>query len=158
MAACAKCGALVSEDARYCPACGSAAHAPTPENASFAPGRPGLTPNVAALLSYLLWPVACLLFLLLEPYNKNRFVRFHAFQAFFLGLAGGAVGLVLLVVTTLLAAVPLLGWLLDFLLWAAFVAGFFGLVIFLMYKAYNGERYSLPWIGNLAAQQAETPP
>ncbi|HVA00556.1 MAG TPA: hypothetical protein VMV34_02775 [Terriglobia bacterium] len=114
----------------------------------------GIASNIVALLCYIFWPIICVLFLILEPYNKDKFVRFHAFQALFLGLfsIGLAIGLVIL--TTILALIPVLGWILNFLVWIAYAVGIFGLVIFLMYKAYNGEEYMVPWVGKLAAQQA----
>ena len=46
-----------------------------------------MTNNVAGALAYLFAPLGGVLFLVLEPYNKDRFVRFHAFQSIFFGLA-----------------------------------------------------------------------
>jgi uncharacterized membrane protein len=116
---------------------------------------PGIAFNVAGLLCYILWPVAPVFFLLVGPYNRNRFVRFHAFQAAFLWLGGIAVAIALQIVTSILGLIPVLGWIASGLIWIAFTITFFVLVIVMMYKAYNGEWYSLPVIGNLARQQAE---
>ena len=62
----------------------------------------GLSPNVAALLAYLLW-IPAILWLVMEPYNKDRFIRFHSFQALFLGLAWFALSIIL-------TMIPILGW------------------------------------------------
>lgn len=107
------------------------------------------------MLCYILWPVACILFLLVGPYNRNKFVRFHAFQAIFLGLAGILVAIGLQILTSILALIPILGWIVDVLAWMVFSLVILALVIFLMYKAYNGEEYGLPVIGSLAVQQSD---
>ncbi|HET9177092.1 MAG TPA: hypothetical protein VFQ24_01905 [Terriglobia bacterium] len=117
---------------------------------------PGIDFNVAGLLCYILWPVAPIFFLLVGPYNRNRFVRFHAFQAAFLWLAGIAVAIALRIVTSILGLVPVLGWVASGFIWITFTISFFSLVITLTYKAYNGEWYSAPMIGNFARQQAES--
>jgi uncharacterized membrane protein len=116
---------------------------------------PGIAYNVAGLLSYLLWPVACIFFLLVRPYNRNRFVRFHAFQALFLGLAAIVVGVALQIMTSILALIPIIGWMIDGLLWIAYGITIAILVVMLMYKAYNGEQYGVAVIGDLARQQSE---
>jgi uncharacterized membrane protein len=116
---------------------------------------PGIAFNVAGLLCYILWPVALVFFLLVGPYNRNRFVRFHAFQAAFLWFGGIVVAIALQIVTSILGLIPVLGWIASALIWIAFSITFFILVIVLMYKAYNGEWYGAPVIGNLARQQAE---
>jgi uncharacterized membrane protein len=82
-------------------------------------------------------------------------VRFHAFQALFLGLGGIVVAVGLQIMTSILALVPVLGWIADALIWIAFGVTFLVVVIVSMYKAYNGEWYSLPVIGNLAREQAD---
>lgn len=117
---------------------------------------PGLDFNVAGLLCYILWPIAPVFFLLVGPYNRSRFVRFHAFQGAFLWLAGIAVGIALRIVTLIVGLVPLLGWVASGFIWTAFLVMFVILALTLMYKAYNGEWYGAPVIGNFARQQAES--
>lgn len=116
---------------------------------------PGIAYNIAALLSYILWPVACIFFLLVAPYNRNRFVRFHAFQALFLGFAGIVVAVALQIMTSILALIPVIGWLIDGLLWIAYGMAIVMLVVMLTYKAYNGEQYGVAVIGNLARRESE---
>ena len=116
---------------------------------------PGIAYNVAGMLCYILWPVACIFFLLIGPYNRNRFVRFHAFQAIFLGLAAVLVAVALQIMTSILALIPIIGWIVSGLAWIAYGITLLILIIMLMYKAYNGEQYDIAVIGNLARQQSE---
>ena len=62
--------------------------------------------------------------------------------------------IVVMILGFILAFVPVLGWILDLILWATLWLGSIALVIFLIYKAYNNEKFMLPVIGNLAEQQA----
>lgn len=158
MATCTKCGAALANDAVFCSSCGSPARGGAGTSQLGAtPGvsLPGIASNVAGLLCYLLWPVAFIFFLLFGPYNRDTFVRFHAFQALFLGVAAIGVGFALSIMTSILGLIPLIGWIVDSLAWLVYGVGLLGLAIFLMYKAYNGERYRSPVIGDWAAQQAE---
>jgi uncharacterized membrane protein len=116
---------------------------------------PGIAFNIAGLLCYILWPVAPAFFLLVGPYNRNRFVRFHAFQAAFLWFGGIVIAIALQIVTSVLGLIPVLGWIASALIWIVFTITFLVLVIVMLYKAYNGEWYSAPVIGNFARQQAE---
>jgi len=77
----------------------------------------------------------------LEP--QNKFVRFHAMQSI---VVFGAVTILQIV----LGWIPVIGWLLGIIVWIA--TGI--LWLFLMYKAYQGEKYKLPWAGDFAEQQA----
>lgn len=47
----------------------------------------GMQSNVAALLTYILGIMTAVIFLVIDPYKNDRFVRFHAFQSLFFGLA-----------------------------------------------------------------------
>jgi uncharacterized membrane protein len=111
----------------------------------------GLAPNVAGLLTYLLGPITGVLFLVLE--KENRFVRFHAFQSVAVGVALIAISIVLGVVSSVLAFVPVLGWI------VAIVANLgFGLVtlvlwIALMLRALGGHEWELPVVGRWARSQ-----
>ncbi len=102
----------------------------------------GLEPNIAALLAYIFW-VPAILWLVMEPYNKDRFIRFHSFQALSLGIAWIALSIVL-------SFIPILGWIL--LLFLPLVA--LGVMILCAYKAYNKEMYKLPMLGDFAEKQA----
>ncbi len=106
------------------------------------PVQSGLNDNSAGALAYVTI-IPAIIFLLVEPYNKNSFVRFHAWQCIFLFIAAFAMQVVLTVI-------PVIGWvILPFA-----DLGVLILVIFVLLKALKGERYQLPVIGKYAAQQA----
>ena len=106
--------------------------------------------NVAGMLAYSF--VAAVIFLFLEPYKDNRFIRFHSMQAIILGVAS----MVLFFgVSAILGLIPFLGSLVAtvFLpLAGLFVLGVWGFCIF---KAYDYEEYELPYIGKVASEQAD---
>ena len=88
MAFCKACGQEIGT-AAFCPKCGTnqdAAVAPAGAGAPAvaAPSSEGLQENVAALLAYVLGWLTGIIFLLIEPYNRNKLIRFHAFQGLFL--------------------------------------------------------------------------
>ena len=103
----------------------------------------GLQPNVAALLCYLVGWVTGLVFLLIE--GKDKFVRFHAVQSI---IVFGAIT-VAEIVLSILGVIPYIGilfliigwlvWLLAVVLW-----------VVLMFHAYRGETYKLPFAGDMA--------
>jgi uncharacterized membrane protein len=101
----------------------------------------GLEPNVAGLLAYVAGLVTGIVFWIIE--KESSFVRFHAMQSIL--FAGSWI-----VVYIVLSFIPILGWiimLLINLLWLV-------LWIMLMIKAYQGERFKLPVIGDIAEKQA----
>jgi len=100
----------------------------------------GLEENVAGLLSYLLGFITGILFYVLE--KENSFVRFHAMQSI---ITFGAI----FVLSLILGFIPIIGWILALIL--PFVALI--LWILLMVKAYQGERYKLPIVGDIAEKQ-----
>ena len=108
------------------------------------PSSTGLDPTLAALLAYLLGFVSGLVFLLVE--KKSRFVRFHAMQSTITFLA-------LMVVSFVAGFVPLLGSLVGF---AASVLGLV-LWVLLMVRAFQGEWYKLPVVGDMAEERAQLP-
>ena len=95
-------------------------------------------------LSYLLGPVTGIVLLL--TYKKSQFVRFHAMQS---TVVFGGLWLVYIV----LGLVPILGWLIAVLISPLFMLGSFVLWIFLMWKAFNGEKFKLPYFGEVAEKQ-----
>jgi uncharacterized membrane protein len=160
MAFCASCGSQV--DGRFCPKCGAAVAGAAPGPPPPGPGPlppPTATPglgmeeNVAAALCYI--PLIGIIFLLVEPYNKNRTIRFNAFQSLFY-LAGWIVaGIALAIVSTIILTIMPYGiWSLWQLLTRLVeLALFVGLVV-LAVKAYQGQRFEAPIIGPMAAKQA----
>jgi uncharacterized membrane protein len=102
----------------------------------------GLDANVAAALSYLVGFVTGVIFLVVE--KENRFVRFHAMQST-LVFAG------IVVIDILVNMVPFLGVLVVVVL---IIPASAVLWLLLMYKAYQGEEFKLPYVGQLAADRS----
>ncbi len=154
MTYCSACGAAV--EGKFCPKCGTPAGAPASAGpvVGATPVAAGMADNMAAALCYILGLVTGILFLVLEPYNKNRNIRFHAFQAIFFHVGMIIVFIVFTVVATILAHIPVLGWLIDLLGWMVISIGALITWLMLMYKAYNNERLVLPVVGPLAEKQA----
>jgi uncharacterized membrane protein len=142
MAFCPNCGAQIAEGAA-CPKCAGAAPSAGTTSASG-----GLTENLAGALAYVTF-IPAILFLVLEPYNKNRFIRFHSFQCLFLTAALVALSIALGVI----AMIPFLGLLtipVHFVIWIGSIV----LAIMLALKAYQGQKVKLPVIGDMAETQA----
>ncbi len=166
MAFCPNCGAQVS--GAFCPNCGTAMGAASSTSgtaatpgASAAPGyvppaqaiqAPGLTENVASALCYLFGWITGIIFLVVSPYNRNRTVRFHAFQSIFASIA--------IIICYILLSI-LLGMLFFANAWwtGVLIHRLFDLVVFLgwlymMYTAYSNKKVKLPVVGDLADKQA----
>jgi uncharacterized membrane protein len=100
-----------------------------------------------AALTYLLGFVTGIIFLYLEPYDKDEFVRFHARQSIVYTVAFFVVNIVLSVFIAVLPG-PLRG-IIRFLL-GLINLGFAVFWVFLMYKAYRGEKYRIPELADWA--------
>jgi uncharacterized membrane protein len=142
---CVHCGRSMPDTAGYCPNCGRPAPQ-TVQSASagvsaVAQPATGLSDNVAGMLAYFTF-IPALLFLLVDPYNRRPFVRFHSFQSLFLSLA-------FTLLWWVFTLIPIIGLLFLFLLLLGAVITW----IVLMIKAYGGERFKLPVIGDLAEKQ-----
>ena len=122
----------------------------------------GLDGNLAALLGYLIWVIA-LVNIIIE--KENRFVRFHAIQALAyhvaLGIIFAALGIVQAILTIVLGVaasaagsagggIGILFTLLSGLIWLVVpLLALIGIIVAAV-KAYQGQMYKLPVIGNLA--------
>ena len=102
------------------------------------PTTRGLDENVASTLAYAFGWITGALFLLLEP--SNRVVRFHAWQSV---IVFGALSIAWFIAVS----IPLFGTIVAFIIIPP-VSAF--LWLFLMYKAYNGQRYKVPYAGDMA--------
>lgn len=115
----------------------------------------GMEENVASALSYLVGLITGILFLVLEPYNKSKTVRFHAFQSIFFNVGAIVIQIALTIVFSIFRSIlPYGTWVLFSFISTIVSLGFMGIWILLMYKAYNRERFKLPIIGDLAEKQA----
>ena len=147
---------------------------PGQQNYGSGPGAPppntpqtssGLDPKIAAAISYI-WIVG-LIFFFIE--KENKFVRFHAMQSILFGIANTVIMTLLAIVATILTVVFTLGaaaaasagssglgaivglfvWLIWILFWVLAMLFLVGL-IFAAVKAYQGQKFKLPIIGNIA--------
>ena len=158
MVYCSKCGSPV--EGKFCPKCGSAigaAPGAAPGDAPPTPAAPvvanpglGMDENLAAALCYI--PIIGLIFLLVEPYNKNKNIRFHAMQSLFYCIAWVAVGIVLGIFGGIL--MPLGMWSFWLLITRLVQLALFVGLIIMAVKAYQGSRFLMPIIGPLAEKQA----
>ena len=156
MAFCQSCGAPV--EGKFCAKCGAAApgqEGPTPGLAGPPPPVAGaMQDNVASALCYVLGLITGIVFLVMEPYSRNRAVRFHAFQSIFLNVAVIAVDIVIgIFFRTVLFTFGFAG-LLTGVLWPLFGLACFALWLYLIFSAYQGKTVLLPLIGPLAQKQA----
>jgi uncharacterized membrane protein len=152
MAFCNSCGAQIPDGTTTCAACaGRAAAAPPAASAPASTG--GMADNVAGMLAYVTI-IPAIIFLVMEPYNKNRFVRFHAWQNIFFHGAWIVIWIALMILSAVLAFIPVLGHLVAFLLWMVLAIGGIVIWIILLMKANGGQMWKLPVIGVMAEKQA----
>ncbi len=100
--------------------------------------------NMRGAIAYLLGPITGIVLLLTE--KENKYVRFHAMQS---TIVFGAYILLYII----LGIVPVLGWIIAILLSPILTLAAFVLWLVLMWKAYNGEEYKLPYFGDLTQRQ-----
>jgi uncharacterized membrane protein len=101
--------------------------------------------NIAGMLAYITI-IPAIVFLVIEPYKRNRFIRFHSWQCIFFWAA----------LVVLHYGVGFFGVLLALPLHAIISLGGFILWIVLLVKANQGLMYKLPLIGDLAEKQANS--
>jgi uncharacterized membrane protein len=119
-----------------------------------AQGRVGALPeSIAGALAYLTF-VPAVVFLVLEPYSKNRFVRFHSVQSLLLWGASVLFAIALKLASVVLFIIPVLGPLLVWLVSTVVVLAAVVIWVVLVVKALQGEMFKLPLLGDFASQQA----
>lgn len=150
MAFCSNCGKPLPAGAATCPECAVPSPGATITTSAAQGQVGGLTENVAGALCYVTI-IPAVLFLVIEPYNKNRFVRFHAFHSIFFHVAW----IVLWIALGIFGHLPFLGWA-SLLLWPLIGLAGFVLWVVLVIKAYQGKMFKLPVIGDMAEKQANT--
>ncbi len=148
MSICPSCGA--EAQAAYCSSCKRGVSG----GSDAAPQASGLQDNVASALCYLFGWLTGVIFLVLAPYNANPRIRFHAFQSIFfnVGIIVVYIGITIcsIMISLISGALGLLVSLLSLVL----SLGIFLAWLFLMWKAYQGDKLMLPVIGALAQKQA----
>ena len=155
MVHCPKCGNALAPDARFCNKCGQEQPAASVQPST--PSQSGLAENAAACLSYVLGWLTGIIFFLID---KRPYVRFHAAQS--IVVFGG-----LHIIRALVGMMFGVGW--WFGGWGGPHFGTFGagiallailgllsfvLWIVCMFKAFQGERFMVPYAGEIAANLA----
>ena len=161
---CGHCGAPVAAAAAQQAVPPQAAYVPPPASGyppAAVAGYPqasaaasGLSPNAAAALAYV-FVIPAILFLLIEPYNKNPLVRFHSFQSIALAVVWMVLWVVMFFMGMVLLFVPIIHlffWLIELVV----SVGFFILWLVTILKASKGEWFKLPVIGDFAMKQAQS--
>lgn len=174
MLRCLQCGWPMPTEAKYCPSCGVAVAAHGADAAAGAvpvmiTGEPSsdarpvvssaaegagerlpIAENVAGVIAYItIFPAIA--FLLLEPFKRNRFVRFHSLQHILLWAVGVGFGMAAGLAAAILQLIPFMRVLVFPLAGLVSLAWFF-LWLLLVVKAYNHEMFKLPILGDLAEQ------
>jgi uncharacterized membrane protein len=159
---CASCGTQV--DGKFCPKCGAAivagGAAPPPGPGADPYGTPvsaaPMAENVASTLCYLLGLITGVIFLVWEPYSKNRTIRFHAFQSIFLNVVVIVIEIIMGIVFRIL--IDILGFfgLLSGIFFPIFGLACLLLWLYLLISTYQGKTIVLPVIGPIAQKQAQS--
>jgi uncharacterized membrane protein len=150
MAFCPNCGSEVA--GQFCPKCGTSVTGAAPLGAPAPVASSAMAENLASALSYLFIPA--IIFLLVEPYNRNRTIRFHAWQAIALAVALWIINIALsFAFGIFIAATSGVGIVTAPLFMLVHLAEI-ALFIFVAFKAYNNQRIVLPVIGQFAEKQA----
>jgi uncharacterized membrane protein len=105
--------------------------------------------NLVAALAYITF-IPAVVFVLIEPFKRNRFIRFHSFQSIFLTVATMVIAIALRILYSILTLVPVVGYLMAWLAVAVAVLGWGILWLVLLVKALQGQSFRLPVIGSLA--------
>jgi len=126
----------------------------------------GLDGNIAALLGYIVWPVA-LVSVIIE--KESKFVRFHAIQSL-LYHAAMIVAVILLVIVVIFLGIigiasaaagssaggaigGIFGSLVS-LVWFVFILAYLAGLIYAAVQAYGNKWFKLPIVGNMAEKFA----
>jgi len=154
MAFCTKCGATVADGTGFCPSCGAPVAGSAAAGATAAPvttGTSGMQENVAAGLSYVFGWITGLIFYFTD---KRPFVRFNAAQSIVLF---GGLHIVLIVLGMFLGAGMMFGHAgavaaggLSFMVMGVLDLVIFVLWIVLMIMAFQGKKFRVPVVADLA--------
>ena len=155
MSFCQNCGGRLPEGNAPCAVCTGHGQTSAAAAAVSAPSSAGIQPNTAGALAYLAGFITGIIFLLIDPFKADRFVRFHAFQSIFFNVAWIGFWVVWTIAGMILGAVTKgLFFIIELPVNLLLMVGGFCLWAFLMYSAYQKKTFNLPFIGALAAKQA----
>ena len=147
-------------DAAFCPGCGRPMQTETRTETSVlepktsAEGKVGPLPvNIAGALAYFTF-VPAIVFLFVDPYRKNRFVRFHAIQSLLFSGVVIVLGAALWLAGLGVLLIPRLGPLVVAVVDVVVALGAVLLWNVLVVKAFQGEMFKLPVLGDFAEQHS----
>jgi uncharacterized membrane protein len=109
----------------------------------------GLSENAAGGLAYITI-IPAIVFLVAQPYNRSSYIRFHAWQCIFMAVAWIVIDIAIMILGHLMSFLGLLA----FGLYPLVALAMLILWIMVLIKAFNGERFKLPIVGDLAEKQA----
>jgi uncharacterized membrane protein len=149
LTSCPHCAAQMPMTAAFCPGCGRPLQTETRAHGSVG----AFSENIAGALAYFTF-IPAIVFLVVEPYNKNRFVRFHSVQCLLLGGSAILLGIALKLASVVLFIIPVLGPLIVVLVSTVVALAVVVIWLVLVIKAFQGEMFRLPLLGDLAGRQA----
>ena len=115
-------------------------------------GGSGLAPNIASMLCYVCMPITSIVFMLMEKENKD--VQFHAWQGTTFGVGWIVIVVALNILSMILVRIAGVFGLIMSILIPVLGLGVFILWIICLVKAYQGERWKIPYIGDFAEKKA----
>ncbi|HKF45911.1 MAG TPA: hypothetical protein VKB38_01040 [Terracidiphilus sp.] len=119
-------------------------------NPSGVTDKSGLSDNAAGAIAYVTI-IPAIIFLVVAPYNRNSYVRFHSWQSIFLFISAMVIDWVLSIVLGLtFAFAPFL----HLAFWPLIELAWLAIWIICVVNAVQGKRFKLPVIGQLAEQLA----
>jgi uncharacterized membrane protein len=160
---CPVCHNEVGPQTAFCNHCGAPLSGATPAGTATpppayavqtAPAATGLSENAAGAIAYLTI-IPAIIFLVLEPYNKMPFVKFHSWQSIGLTVAAIIIQVIVTIADMVLHFIPGIVFL-FMLVHLAVGLGLFLIWLFVIFKASKGEWYKLPFIGDFAEKQARS--
>jgi uncharacterized membrane protein len=155
MSFCQSCGTALGDSGTVCAVCTGCPSTGGAVAAMPVPASTGLQNNAVGALAYLGGLITGILFLVIDPYKADKFVRFHALQSIFFNIAWAALWIVWMIVGFVLGAMTKgIFFLVELPINLLLMVGGFCLWAYLMYSAYQKKTVRLPIIGALAAKQA----
>ena len=153
--ACPDCAAQMPADAAFCPGCGRSMRPEAGvQGETSVDGKVGPLPvSLTGALAYFSF-VPAIVFLFVDPYKRNRFVRFHSIQCLLLWGAIVVLAAVLRLAGLVVFLIPLLGPLLVAVVDVVVALAAVFLWVVLVVKAFQGEMFKLPLLGDFAEQHS----
>jgi Predicted membrane protein len=102
--------------------------------------------RILGSIPYLIWPLS--LIIVSTTFKKDRFLRFHGYQALYLGIMGSVLWLV---GGALLRIIPFFG----IFLFNCLAVFWFLFLLLLTYRCYQGEYFRVPLVYDLAQRNME---